>query len=139
MEYNYNCRKKVSKNKLAVLKHFYSRHRHQAIESVKPGVKYREVGNIIQKHAQSEGFSVVRSYCGHGKTHFSIKIKNLDDQILYLWHLICKFADSRWKKLIKNASFKVKKGLLNEDSVFAVHNNETFLLLLTKSGRFSQF
>ena len=39
----------------------------QAIEEcVKPGVKYREVGNIIQKHAQSEGFSVVRSYCGHG-------------------------------------------------------------------------
>ena len=28
--------------------------------------QYREVGNIIQKHAQSEGFSVVRSYCGHG-------------------------------------------------------------------------
>lgn len=35
-------------------------------ESVKPGVKYREVGNIIQKHALSDGFSVVRSYCGHG-------------------------------------------------------------------------
>jgi methionyl aminopeptidase len=35
-------------------------------ECVKPGVKYREVGNVIQKHAQNEGFSVVRSYCGHG-------------------------------------------------------------------------
>lgn len=35
-------------------------------ECVKPGVRYREVGNVIQKHAQSEGFSVVRSYCGHG-------------------------------------------------------------------------
>ena len=33
---------------------------------MKPGVKYRDVGNVIQKHAQSEGFSVVRSYCGHG-------------------------------------------------------------------------
>ncbi|XP_074648327.1 methionine aminopeptidase 1-like [Tubulanus polymorphus] len=38
----------------------------QAIQNVKPGVKYREIGNIIQKHAQSHGFSVVRSYCGHG-------------------------------------------------------------------------
>ena len=33
---------------------------------VKPGVRYREVGNVIQKHAQAHGFSVVRSYCGHG-------------------------------------------------------------------------
>ncbi len=38
----------------------------KAIAEVKPGVKYREMGNVIQKHAQSEGFSVVRSYCGHG-------------------------------------------------------------------------
>jgi len=38
----------------------------RAIEMVKPGVKYRDVGNIIQKHAQASGFSVVRSYCGHG-------------------------------------------------------------------------
>uniref|UniRef100_A0AAZ3RN66 C6H2-type domain-containing protein n=1 Tax=Oncorhynchus tshawytscha TaxID=74940 RepID=A0AAZ3RN66_ONCTS len=33
---------------------------------VKPGIRYRELGNIIQKHAQANGFSVVRSYCGHG-------------------------------------------------------------------------
>uniref|UniRef100_T1IS65 Methionine aminopeptidase n=1 Tax=Strigamia maritima TaxID=126957 RepID=T1IS65_STRMM len=38
----------------------------KAIDIVKPGTKYREIGNIIQKHAQSQGFSVVRSYCGHG-------------------------------------------------------------------------
>jgi len=36
------------------------------LECVKPGVKYREVGNVIQKHASSQGYSVVRSYCGHG-------------------------------------------------------------------------
>jgi methionyl aminopeptidase len=38
----------------------------KAIEIVKPGTKYRDVGNVIQKHAQAHGFSVVRSYCGHG-------------------------------------------------------------------------
>lgn len=38
----------------------------RAIEIVKPGEKYREIGNVIQKHAQANGFSVVRSYCGHG-------------------------------------------------------------------------
>lgn len=37
-----------------------------AIDEVKPGVRYRDMGNIIQKHAQAHGFSVVRSYCGHG-------------------------------------------------------------------------
>ncbi|XP_046584795.1 LOW QUALITY PROTEIN: methionine aminopeptidase 1-like [Haliotis rubra] len=37
-----------------------------AIEEVKPGVRYREIGNVIQKHAQAHGYSVVRSYCGHG-------------------------------------------------------------------------
>lgn len=34
--------------------------------SVHPGVKYREIGGVIQKIAQSHGYSVVRSYCGHG-------------------------------------------------------------------------
>lgn len=38
----------------------------KAIDIVRPGEKYREIGNIIQKHAQAHGFSVVRSYCGHG-------------------------------------------------------------------------
>lgn len=38
----------------------------KSIEIVKPGEKYREIGNVIQKHAQANGFSVVRSYCGHG-------------------------------------------------------------------------
>lgn len=33
---------------------------------VKPGVKYRDIGAVIQKHAQAQGYSVVRSYCGHG-------------------------------------------------------------------------
>ncbi|CAG9769464.1 unnamed protein product [Ceutorhynchus assimilis] len=38
----------------------------KAIEIVKPGEKYREIGNVIQKHAQAHGYSVVKSYCGHG-------------------------------------------------------------------------
>ena len=34
--------------------------------TVKPGVRYRELGNFIQKHAQSKGCSVTKTYCGHG-------------------------------------------------------------------------
>lgn len=38
----------------------------KAINIVKPGVKYREIGDVIQKHADSHNLSVVRRYCGHG-------------------------------------------------------------------------
>lgn len=38
----------------------------KAIALIKPGEKYREIGNVIQKHASSHGYSVVRRYCGHG-------------------------------------------------------------------------
>lgn len=38
----------------------------QAIAIVKPGVRFREIGNVIQKHVNDYGYSVVRSYCGHG-------------------------------------------------------------------------
>lgn len=38
----------------------------KAISIVKPQEKYRDIGNVIQKHAHANGFSVVRSYCGHG-------------------------------------------------------------------------
>ncbi|KAH6564211.1 methionine aminopeptidase, type I [Batrachochytrium salamandrivorans] len=37
-----------------------------AIKLVRPGTLYRELGNTIQKVASAEGFSVVRTYCGHG-------------------------------------------------------------------------
>ncbi|KAL8111428.1 hypothetical protein AgCh_019232 [Apium graveolens] len=38
----------------------------KAIASVKPGVRFREIGEIINRHALMSGFSVVKSYCGHG-------------------------------------------------------------------------
>jgi methionyl aminopeptidase len=38
----------------------------QAIAAVKPGMLFREPGNIIEKHAKSEKCSVIRTYCGHG-------------------------------------------------------------------------
>ena len=34
--------------------------------AVKPGTAYRDIGNVVQKHADSAGLSVVRAYCGHG-------------------------------------------------------------------------
>ncbi|OLY80266.1 Methionine aminopeptidase 1 [Smittium mucronatum] len=38
----------------------------KAIKMVKPGTLYRDLGTVIESHAKKNGFSVVRSYCGHG-------------------------------------------------------------------------
>ena len=37
-----------------------------AIDSCRPGVKYRDIGNIISKYVEPKGYSVVKSYTGHG-------------------------------------------------------------------------
>ncbi|XP_078177542.1 methionine aminopeptidase 1A-like isoform X2 [Carex rostrata] len=38
----------------------------KAISIVKPGVRFREVGDVISRHASMSGLSFVKSYCGHG-------------------------------------------------------------------------
>jgi methionyl aminopeptidase len=38
----------------------------EAIKIVKPGRLYRDLGQAISKHVSKHGFSVVRTYCGHG-------------------------------------------------------------------------
>ncbi|XP_047318232.1 methionine aminopeptidase 1A-like [Impatiens glandulifera] len=38
----------------------------KAIALVKPGVRFREIGEVVTRHASMSGFSVARSYCGHG-------------------------------------------------------------------------
>lgn len=37
-----------------------------AIAYCKPGAMYREIGNIISRHVEPKGYSVVKSYTGHG-------------------------------------------------------------------------
>lgn len=38
----------------------------KAIAMVRPGERFRDLGNVIQGHVASHGYSVVKSYCGHG-------------------------------------------------------------------------
>jgi methionyl aminopeptidase len=38
----------------------------KGISMVKPGARLGDIGHIIQKHAESNHYSVVREYCGHG-------------------------------------------------------------------------
>lgn len=39
---------------------------YKGIELVKPGARLGDIGAVIQKHAESNYYSVVREYCGHG-------------------------------------------------------------------------
>ena len=39
---------------------------YKGIEIVRPGTRLGDIGEVIQKHAESNGFTVVREYCGHG-------------------------------------------------------------------------
>lgn len=36
------------------------------IKAVRPGIQLGDIGAIIQRHAESNHYSVVREYCGHG-------------------------------------------------------------------------
>ena len=38
----------------------------KGIEIIKPGIRLGDLGSVIQRHAESNGYSVVRDYCGHG-------------------------------------------------------------------------
>jgi|SRR5690554_394348 len=39
---------------------------YKGIELVKPGCRLGDIGAVIQQHAESNYYSVVREYCGHG-------------------------------------------------------------------------
>jgi methionyl aminopeptidase len=39
---------------------------YKAIEMVKPGIRLGDFAEVIQKHAEGHGYSIVREYCGHG-------------------------------------------------------------------------
>ena len=52
---------------------------YKAIDLVRPGCQLGDIGNVIQQHAESNHYSVVRDYCGHGIG----KVFHEDPQILH--------------------------------------------------------
>jgi methionyl aminopeptidase len=38
----------------------------KGIEQVRPGATLGDIGHAIQRHAEAQGYSVVREFCGHG-------------------------------------------------------------------------
>ena len=68
--YHGDCSKMFSIGKTGVLEQRLMRISHECmvkgIEMVKPGVSLGDIGHVIQVHAEKNGFSIVREYCGHG-------------------------------------------------------------------------
>ena len=60
------CVGKVSESSLALIEATYDSLMKTIKDVCKPGGMYRECGNVIAKHVEALGYSVVRSYVGHG-------------------------------------------------------------------------
>ena len=43
----------------------------KALNFVQPGNDYKDIGAIIEDHVTKEGFTTVKSFCGHGIGGFS--------------------------------------------------------------------
>ncbi|OII74712.1 methionine aminopeptidase [Cryptosporidium ubiquitum] len=56
---------KVDKKSMKLMKIAYQC-LEESIKICKPGTMYREIGNLIQSICDKHGFSVVKTYCGHG-------------------------------------------------------------------------
>ena len=55
----------------------------KAINIIKPDINLGNIGNVIQKTVEAEGFSVVRDFCGHGigkKFHESPNVLHYGEQ-----------------------------------------------------------
>ena len=52
---------------------------YKGIEQVRPGARLGDIGYAIQRHAESNHFSVVREFCGHGIA----KVFHDDPQVLH--------------------------------------------------------
>jgi len=68
---------------LAVTRECLSR----GIGAVRPGVEVREIGAVIQAHAEAAGFGVVRAFCGHAigrEFHGALSVPHYDDPRLTL-------------------------------------------------------
>lgn len=52
------------------------------ISQVRPGATLGDIGHAIQVHAEAQGFSIVREYCGHGIG----QIYHEDPQVLHYGH-----------------------------------------------------
>ena len=89
-------------------------------------MRYRDFGKIIQDHAHKNGFSVVRTYCGHGinqlfhcapnvphyASKFTFVIYIIDNKILSYLYLI--LLDNKAIGILKPGHIFTIEPMINE-------------------------
>lgn len=73
------------------------------IEQVKPGANLSNIGNAIQTHAEKNGFSVVRDFCGHGI-----------GQIFHTEPSVLHYRDKNVKVILEEGMFFTIEPMINE-------------------------
>jgi methionyl aminopeptidase len=99
---------------------------YKAIRLVKPGVTLGEIGHVIQQHAESNHYSVVREYCGHGIG----RAFHEDPQILHFGQ------PNTGLRLVEGMTFTIEP-MLNAGSRFTKLSKQDGWTVTTKDRRLS--
>ncbi len=99
-----------------------------AIQRSKPGVRWSEVAGLMQHHAESAGFSVVRDFVGHGigtKMHEDPKVPNFVSEEL--------LADDIW---LAEGMVLAVEPMINAGT-YAVRTLGNGWTVVTRDGKYS--
>ncbi len=116
-----------------------------AIENVRPGITFGDIGSIIQKYVESQRFNVVRELCGHGigkELHEEPQILNyrgkektpeLKSGMVFCLEPMVTMGDWRIKKSQNGFSWETKDGSLSAHFEHTIAVTKTgFQILTTK-------
>ena len=96
---------------------------YKAIEIIKPGKYFGDIGSVIQTHAEKNFYSVVEDYCGHGIG----KVYHEDPQVLH-------FGKSGTGKEIKEGMCFTIEPMINQGSKYTKLLSDGWTVE-TKDGR----
>ena len=94
-----------------------------AIKKTRPGITFGDVGNLIQRYVESQGFNVIRDLCGHGigkQLHEDPQVLNYGKRhkgeaikpgMVFCLEPMVTMGDSKIKK--SGHAFKTKDGSLS--------------------------
>ena len=99
---------------------------YKAIELVKPGTTLGDLGHVIQQHAESNNYSVVREYCGHGIG----KIFHEEPQVLHFGR------PNTGTQIVEGMTFTIEP-MLNAGTRFTKLSSKDGWTVTTKDRRLS--
>ena len=100
----------------------------KAIEICKPGVKFSEIGEVINDYIDQEKFSVVKSYTGHG----ICKLFHTAPEILH-------YRKNRTKGVMKPGNIFTIEPMINEGDWRCVNWLDNWTVTTTDGKRSAQF